>query len=63
MAKVKVLYLDQTAGGVEESFLNNLIAKGKIAAFCGSSGWIDVKAEEVSGFAPEQNERRKGERR
>jgi hypothetical protein len=54
MAKVKVLYFDQTAGEVEDSFLNDLIAKRQIAAFCGSSGWVDVLYDKISDVTAEQ---------
>ena len=54
MTKVKVLYFDQTAGEVEDSFLNDLIAKRQIAAFCGSSGWVDVLYDKVTDITAEQ---------
>jgi hypothetical protein len=54
MAMIKVLYVDQTSGLVEDSLLDDLIAKGKIAAFCIADGWVNVTSERVSGIAVEQ---------
>jgi hypothetical protein len=50
MAMVKVIYVEQTAGKVTESRLNDLIAKGKIAAFCSSHGWVNVMSEQRIGY-------------
>lgn len=54
MTKVKVIYIDQTAGKVEDTVLNDLIAKGEIAAFCSSRGWVSVTSDRVPGIAVEQ---------
>jgi hypothetical protein len=51
---IKVLYVDQTSGLVEDSLLDDLRAKGKIAAFCSSLGWINVRSERISGITVEQ---------
>jgi hypothetical protein len=49
MAKIKVIYIDRTCGMVDDSGLKALIAKGKIVAYCGPSGWSGVKSERLSG--------------
>ncbi len=63
MAMVKVIYVDQSAGKIAESRLDDLIAKGKIAAFYGSDGWVAVKSAQISsaGVGRQHNlkERRK----
>ena len=61
MAKIKVIYIDQTAGKVDASSLHDLIDKGKIAAFCGSHGWVDINQRGLPLVATESenpNERR-----
>ncbi len=62
MVMVKVIYVDQSAGKIMDSRLDDLIAKGEIAAFYGSDGWISVKAGQISGAMAGQHnlkERRK----
>jgi hypothetical protein len=54
MAKIKVIYIDQTCGMVDESCLKWLIAKGEIVAYCGPAGWSAVKGEKMSGITEEQ---------
>jgi hypothetical protein len=53
---IKVLYVDQTSGLVEDWVLDDLIAKGKIAAFCSSRGWIAVRGKRVSEITAEQKD-------
>ena len=63
MTTIKVLYVDQTSGKVEDSLLDDLIAKGEIVAFCSSRGWIDVRSEQRSGITVVQsgsNEKERG---
>ncbi len=48
MSMVKVIYVDQSAGKIKDSRLDDLIAAGKIAAFCGPHGWISVTGESLS---------------
>ena len=55
MAKIKVIYIDQTCGMVEGSCLKNLIDKGDIVAYCGPAGWTGVKNKEIPGKTEEQN--------
>ncbi len=45
MTKIRVIFLNQTCGEVEESSLEKLIARGEIAAYCGPDGWISVRDE------------------
>ena len=54
MGMIKVIYVDQTAGKVKDTRLNDLIAKGKIAAFCISDNWVNVMNKQVSGIAEGQ---------
>ncbi len=51
---IKVLYADKTNGKVEDSLLNDLTAKGEIAVFCNSRGWVDVRSERISEITVEQ---------
>ena len=53
MTKIKVIYVDQTSGLVEDSLLDDLISKGKIAAFYSSRGWVDFMNEQVSNISEE----------
>jgi hypothetical protein len=55
MAKIKVIYIDQTCGMVDDSSLKGLIAKGEIVAYCGPAGWSGVKNGEIPGKIDEQN--------
>ena len=55
MAKIKVIYIDQTCGMVDDSRLKNLIASGEIVAYCGPDGWSGVKNKEIPGKTAEQN--------
>ena len=58
---VKVIYVDQSAGKVTDSQLNDLIAKGEIAAFYGSDGWVDVRTAQRSGYLTDkQNVKERG---
>lgn len=59
---IKVIFVDQSAGMVEVSLLNDLIAEGKIAAFCGPIGWTDVNEVQVDAFAKEYNNPEEGEK-
>jgi hypothetical protein len=54
MAKIKVIYIDQTCGMVDDSCLKGLIAKGEIVAYCGPAGWSGVKNKEMPGETDEQ---------
>jgi hypothetical protein len=54
MAKIKVIYIDQTCGMVDDSRLKNLIAKGEIVAYCGPDGWSGVRNKEPPGKTEEQ---------
>jgi len=54
MAKIKVIYIDQTCGMIDDSSLKGLIAKGEIVAYCGPAGWSGVKNEEMTGKTEEQ---------
>jgi hypothetical protein len=54
MAKIKVIYIDQTCGMVEDSSLKGLITKGEIVAYCGPAGWSAVKNKEITGKTEEQ---------
>jgi len=55
MAKIKVIYIDQTCGMVDDSFLKDLVARGEIVAYCGPDGWSGVKNKETPGKTEEQN--------
>ena len=60
---IKVIFVDQSAGEIADSRLGDLIAKGKIAAFCSPDGWVEVQAEQVSDVAADQQKlERKRER-
>jgi hypothetical protein len=48
MAMIKVIYVDQSAGRIADSRLDDLIAKGKIAAFFSLDGWVDVEAGQIT---------------
>jgi hypothetical protein len=54
MAKIKVIYIDQTCGMVDDSCLTGLIASGEIAAYCGPAGWSGVRKEEMQGKCDER---------
>jgi hypothetical protein len=54
MAKIKVIYKNQTSGEVDDSFLDDLIVRGEIVAYCGYTGWSGVKNERISGKTKEQ---------
>jgi hypothetical protein len=54
MAKIKVIYIDQTCAVVEKSRLDYLIARGVIVAYCGPDGWSEVRRDQPSGDAEEQ---------
>jgi len=41
--QIKVLYLDNTAGLVKAACLEELIRLGKIVAFKGEEGWVEVR--------------------
>jgi len=56
MAMIKVLYVDKTSGTVEDSLLDDLIAKGEIAAFCSSHGWVEVRSVRIPGLAEKQSD-------
>ena len=63
MAMIKVIYVEQSAGKVKDSRLNDLIAKGKIAAFCNADGWENVMNKQNIGYCSGATElERKGER-
>ena len=51
--QIKVLYLDNTAGLVKDACLEELIRLGKIVAFKGEEGWVEVRrkrnAEDYNG--------------
>ncbi len=59
MSMVKVIYVDQGAGRIKDSRLQNLIAMGKIAAYCGPQGWVSVTGEK----APNMDEREQFKKR
>ncbi len=61
MPMVKVIYVDQSAGRIKDSRLHDLIALGKVAAYCGPSGWISVTGEDVSHIAEEFEHSKEGE--
>ena len=46
---IKVIYVDNTAGVVKASSLDQLIKKGKIVAFRRSEGWAKVGRDPVRG--------------
>jgi hypothetical protein len=54
MAKIKVIYIDQTCGMVDDSSLKGLITNGEIVAYCGPAGWSGVKKEEIPGKSEER---------
>jgi hypothetical protein len=39
---IKVIYLDASAGEVDANLLDDLISKGKIAAYQRSDGWVEI---------------------
>jgi len=41
--QIKVLYTDNTAGLVKAACLEELIRLGKIVAFKGEEGWVEVR--------------------
>ena len=48
---IKVLYLDNTAGLVNASGLDELTKSGKIVAFKGEEGWVEVRRKRnVDGY-------------
>jgi hypothetical protein len=55
MAQIKVIYINQSSGTIENSFLDSLITKGEIIAYCGSTGWLGVKNELTCGINVEQS--------
>lgn len=62
MTLINVIYVNQTSGKIEASLLDDLIAKGEIAAFCGSHGWIEVRHERLSQVSEEQKKSKKRDR-
>ena len=44
---IKVLYLDNTAGLVTASSLEELTRSGKVVAFKGEDGWVEVRRKKV----------------
>ncbi len=44
---IRVIYSDKSSGTVEHYRLDDLIAKGELAAFCRSTGWVDVKSGQL----------------
>jgi hypothetical protein len=47
---IKVIFNNQASGTVEYFLLEELIAKGKIMAFCRSSEWIVIGRDPVRGM-------------
>ena len=61
MSTVKVIYVEQSAGKIDDIRLNDLIAKGIVAAFCSSDKWIEVNSEQASDVdAYHQNLKERG---
>lgn len=52
---IRVIFTDKSSGTVEDYLLDDLIAKGKVAAFCRSSGWVDVKSSRLRGMGGTHN--------
>ena len=44
---IRVIFTDKSSGTVEHYRLDDLIAKGELAAFCRSNGWVDVKSGQL----------------
>ena len=63
MTIINVIYVNQTSGKIEASLLDDLIAKGEIAAFCNPLGWVDVRCERKSHVPEEQKNSKKRERK
>jgi hypothetical protein len=55
---VKVLFLNNTAGEVNISQLNDMIKNSRIAAYCGPNGWVVVENPVKSQVLPEQKYRK-----
>ncbi len=62
MVMVRVIYVDQSAGKITASRLDDLIAEGKIAAFYDSDGWVDVMSELSGMLIDQQNLRERGKK-
>lgn len=46
---IRVIYYDKRAGVVAEHCLDELIASGRIAAFCRADGWVSVECDPIQG--------------
>ncbi|HEY6006805.1 MAG TPA: hypothetical protein VIU40_00650 [Geobacteraceae bacterium] len=47
---IKVIYINQSCGTVEDHHLEGLIATGKVAAFCRSGDWIFIGRDPIRGM-------------
>jgi len=64
---IRVIYTDKSTGEVEAERLEELIISGRVAAFCRSSGWVDLTCDPVRGqgglyAGPERRKRRPNSR-
>ena len=48
MAMIKVIYVDQIASKIPDSWLDDSVAEEKFASFSGQAGWVKVKAGQLS---------------
>ena len=44
---IKVIFLDASAGEIDSKLLHNLIAEGKIVAFCRTDGWVEIGKDPI----------------
>jgi len=44
---IKVIYLDASVGEVDSKVLDDLISKGKIAAYQRSDGWVEIGKDPI----------------
>ena len=55
MSRVRVIYKNQSSGTIENSFLDSLIAKGEIVAYCSSIIWLGIRNDLTCGINEKQS--------
>jgi len=55
LTRIKVIYMDNTAGVVKASSLEQLIRSRKIAAFRRADGWVKIGRDPVRGNGGKYN--------